>query len=44
MLSDKEIGLAIVKQEGLRIVYLGDELRKDRDVMLAAVKQNGMAL
>ena len=36
--------LEAVKQNGMALQYVCEELRKDRDVVLEAVKQNGSAL
>lgn len=42
--NDKEIVMAAVSVDGLALPFAGEELRKSKDVNLAAVKQNGMAL
>jgi len=41
--TDKEVMLAMVKQDGLMLEYASNELKLDIEVVLAAVKQNGLA-
>ena len=42
--ADKEVGLAVVKSDGLAIIKLSAELRGDKEVGLAAVTQNAWAV
>jgi hypothetical protein len=44
LLEEIEVGLAVVNRNGLYIQYLPEKLRCDRECILAAVKENGMAL
>ena len=41
--STKEEVLEAVKQDGELLEYASDELKSDRDVVTAAVQQNGRA-
>jgi hypothetical protein len=36
--------LAVVNKDGAALYYASDELKSDRDVVLAAVNNNGLAL
>lgn len=44
LLEELEVGLAVVNRNGLYIQYLPEKLRCDRECILGAVKENGMAL
>ena len=42
--SDREVVLAVVKQDGCLLGYADESLWSDREVVLAAVKSNKKAL
>lgn len=42
--ADKEVVLAVVKQNGSALEHASEELQADKEVVLAAVKQDGWAL
>ncbi len=44
LLEELEVGLVVVNTNGLYIEYLPEKLRCDRGCVLAAVRENGMAL
>ncbi len=42
--NDREVVLAVVKQNGKALEFVNEKFKKDRDVVLAAVRRNGLAL
>ena len=42
--ADRDIVMAVVKENGFALPYASEALRTDKDIVLAAVNQNGMAL